>query len=148
MTLPIRVAAALLVSGVLATELLAQTPPAGSRNNPAQPYNSSQPMRRQSIVQHYPYPYPGAYHGDESGGFRNPGGTGRYLEYYPPGNQFQVAPAQDAVRVATFGGGGIPDRNEQLAAQRIGISRYNSIQGHIDRMAQPSFGYGFFGGMY
>jgi hypothetical protein len=150
MTTPIRVAAALLVSGVLATEGRAQAPPApaGPQGNAAQPSNRPQPLRRQSIVQHYPYPYPGAYHGDESGGFRNPGGTGRYLEYYPPGNQFQVAPAQDAVRVATFGGGGIPDRNEQLAAQQVGISRYNSIQNHIDSMARPSFGYGFFGGMY
>lgn len=110
----------------------------------------AQPPKRQSIVHHYPYPYPGAYHGDENGGFRNPGGTGRYLEYYPPGNRFQVAPQQDPVRPATFGGGGIPDRNEQLAAQQIGISRYNAIQGHIDNMARPmyGFGFGFFGGMY
>ena len=39
--------------------------------------------------------------------------------------------------------GGYPSRSEQLAAQQVGISRYNSIQRHIDRMAMPRFGYGF-----
>jgi hypothetical protein len=115
---------------------------------PAQP--QAQAPRRRSIVHHYPYPYPGYYHGDLTAGWRNPGGVGRYGEFYPPGNQFQVNPAQDPVKVATFGGGGIPDRNEQLQAQQIGIQRYNSIQGHIDNMARPYIGYGvgFFGGAY
>ena len=34
-----------------------------------------QPHRRRSIVHHYPYPYPGAYHNDDTAGFRNPGGV-------------------------------------------------------------------------
>lgn len=161
MTTTVRIAAALALATFAAGEARAQAPaqppaqtapaPAGAQAYPGQPQAAppaQQQVRRQSIVHHYPYPYPGAYHGDQYGGFRNPGGTGRYLEYYPPGNQFQVAPQQDAVRVATFGGGGIPDRNEQLAAQQIGISRYNAIQGHIDNMARPAFGFGFFGGMY
>jgi hypothetical protein len=54
--------------------------------------------------------------------------------------------------VAKFGVGGYPSRAEQLQAQQVGISRYNSIQGHIDRMAMPRFGYGFgaggFGGFW
>jgi hypothetical protein len=103
-------------------------------------------MKRRSIVHHYAYPYPEYYHGDATGGFRNPNGAGRYIEYYPPGNQFQVNAGTDPVKVATFGGGGVPDRNEQLAAQQIGINRYNAIQGHIDNMARPAFGVGFFGG--
>ena len=152
MTFSIRVMLALVLLVIFAAELKAQTAPAaaaaGAQVNPYQPYQTPQPVKRQSIVHHYPYPYPEAYYGDSTGGFRNPGGTGRYLEYYPPNNQFQVSPQQDAVRVATFGGGGIPDRNEQLAAQRVGISRYNSIQGHIDSMARPAFGFGCFGGMY
>jgi hypothetical protein len=109
-------------------------------------------LRRRSIVHHYPYPYPEYYHGDQTAGFRNPGGVGRYLEYYPVGDQFQanVDRGEDPVRVAGFGGGGIPDRNEQLQAQQIGIQRYNAIQGHIDNMARPYIGYGvgFFGGAY
>jgi hypothetical protein len=109
-------------------------------------------MRRRSIVHHYPYPYPGFYVNDATAGFRNPGGTSRYLEYYPPGNQFQLDPGRDPVRVATFGGGGIPDRAEQLASQQVGIQRYNSLQQHIDNYARPFIGYGFgvggFGGFY
>ena len=40
----------------------------------------------------------------------------------------------------------------KLAAQQVGISRNNSLQQHIDRMAMPRFGYGFgvggFGGFW
>lgn len=106
--------------------------------------------RRRSIVQHYPYPYPSYYNDDSSAGFRNPGNIGRHAEYYYPGEQFQSA--GDPVKVAQFGQGGYPSRSEQLAAQQVGISRYNSIQQHIDRMAMPRFGYGFgvggFGGFW
>ena len=111
-----------------------------------------QPQRRRSIVHHYPYPYPGYYNNDETAGFRNPGGVGKYAEYYPPGNQFQVQ-GGDPVRVAQFGvGGGYPSRGEQMQAQQIGISRYNSIQNHIDNYARPpsaiGFGVGGFGGFW
>ncbi|APW63345.1 hypothetical protein [Paludisphaera borealis] len=108
-------------------------------------------QHRRSVVQHYPYPYPGYYHGDETAGFRNPSGAGRYAEYYPAGDRFQVE--NDPVRTARFDqGGGAPDRSEQLAAEQIGIQRGNSIQGHIDNYARPAFGYGFgvggFGGFW
>jgi hypothetical protein len=159
MNAPIRLIAVLAGPALLLAQAVAQTPgqspapapaaaPAQAAPGRPQAWTQAQHPRRQSIVHHYPYPYPEAYHGDEYGGFRNPGGTGRYLEYYPPGDRFQLseARAQDPVRVATFGGGGIPDRNEQLAAQQVGIARYNAIQGHIDRMAQPMYGFGFFGG--
>ena len=109
-----------------------------------------QPQRRRSIIHHYPYPYPGAYYADETAGFRNPGGVGRYSEYYPPGDRFQVE--GDPVRVAQFGVGGYPSQAEQRAAQQVGISRYNSIQRHIDNYAMPRYGYGFgmggFGGFW
>ncbi len=109
------------------------------------------PQQRRSIVHHYPYPYPGYYNNDDTAGFRNPGGVGKFAEYYPPGNQFQVQ--GDPVRVAQFGvGGAYPSRGEQMEAQRIGISRYNSIQNHIDNYAMPHYGYGFgvggFGGFW
>jgi hypothetical protein len=104
-----------------------------------------QPQRRRSIVHHYPYPYPGAYYNDDTAGFRNPGGVGRHAEYYLPGDRFQVE--TDPVRVARFNQGGYPSRAEQLAAEQVGISRYNSIQQHIDNYAMPHYGYGFgFGG--
>jgi hypothetical protein len=109
-----------------------------------------QTQRRRSIVHHYPYPYPGAYYADDTAGFRNPGGVGRHAEYYPPGDRFQNE--QDPVRVAQFGQGGYPSRSEQMAAQQIGISRYNSIQRHIDNYAVPHYGFGFgmggFGGFW
>ena len=108
------------------------------------------PQRRRSIIHHYPYPYPGYYQNDDSAGFRNPGNVGRHAEYYLPGDRFQVE--GDPVRPAQFGVGGYPSRAEQMEAQRIGISRDNSIQGHIDRYAAPQWGYGFgvggFGGFW
>lgn len=159
-----RVAAALVLSTPFVTAVRAQTPPAPTAAGPipaptARPALPTQTQtartaavpaqnlpRRRSIVQHYPYPYPEYYRNDSTGGFRNPGGTGRYLEYYPPGNQFQNNQETDRVKVATFGGGGVPDRNEQLQAQSVGIARYNAIQGSIDRYARPAFGVGYFGG--
>lgn len=145
-----RVAATLVVTGATALAASAQSPaPPTDPNTPAgvAAEHQLQPYKRRSIVQHYPLPYPEYYHGDQSAGYRNPGGNGRYLEYYPPGNQFQER--GDPVRVARFDqGGGAPDRAEQLAAQQIGIQRQNSIMNHIDRYARPAFGVGFFGGFY
>jgi hypothetical protein len=108
------------------------------------------PQRRRSIVHHYQYPYPGYYQGDETAGFRNPGGVGRHAEYYPPGDQFQVQ--GDPVRVAQFGVGGYPSRAEQMQAESLGNQRYNSIQQHMDNYSRPSWGYGWgvggFGGFW
>jgi hypothetical protein len=101
---------------------------------------------RRSVVHHYAYPYPDYYHGDETAGFRNPGGVGRHAEYYPPGDRFQIE--SDPTRVARFDSGGGPNRAEQLAAQRLGIARSNSLQYHIDRYAMPHYGYGFGVGFY
>src|SRR5262249_15632978 len=103
------------------------------------------PTHRRSIVHHYPYPYPGYYHSDATGGFRNPGGQGRYAEYYPPGDQFQseVDPGRDAVQVAKFGTGGGPNWDEQRASQYLGVARYNSIQNSINHYA-GGFGWGFY----
>lgn len=148
-----QVLTSLAVSTAIVSVSLAQPPASRNpgQNPPAQP-PAAKANPRKSIVHHYPYPYPGHYHGDQNAGYRNPGHVGRFLEYYPPGNQFQNSgnSGQDPVKVANFGGGGVPDRNEQLQAQQIGISRYNAIQGHIDRMAQPYIGYGvgYFGGAY
>jgi hypothetical protein len=105
------------------------------------------------VVHHNPYPYPNFYESDETAGFRNPGGVGRFREYYPAGNQFQLGHEQDPVRVARFDqGGGAPDRAEQLQAEALGIAKYNAIQGHIDNYARPYMGFGFgvggFGGFY
>lgn len=111
------------------------------------------PQQRRSVVQHYPYPYPGAYHGDATGGFRNPGGVGRYAEYYPPGDRFQSG-GTDPVKVARFDqGGGAPDRQEQIEAYNAGTARYNAIQRHIDSYSNRMFyGFGFgmggFGGFW
>jgi hypothetical protein len=146
--------ASLVIAGALIPLAGAQTPtspgsPTSNNQATGAPAKTQQPLRRRSIVHHYPYPYPDYYHGDQSAGFRNPGGVGRYLEYYPAGNHFQEE--GDPVRVAKFDqGGGAPDRAEQLAAQQIGIQRYNSIQNHIDSYARPyiGFGAGYFGGMY
>lgn len=137
-----RTGVTLAASAVCLPLALAQTPSRSPGTSPTAPA-----VKRKSIVHHYPYPYPEYYHGDQTAGFRNPGSQGRFLEYYPPDNTFQVA--GDPTRVATFDrGGGAPDRAEQLAAQQIGIQRYNAIQSHIDNYARPAFGVGYFGGLY
>jgi hypothetical protein len=108
---------------------------------------------RRSIVHHYPYPYPSYYYNDETAGFRNPGGVGRFGEYYPPGDRFQTDGAVDPVRVATFGrGSGAPSYAEQRAAHQLGIEADSVMNQHIDNFARPYFGYGlgvgYFGGYY
>lgn len=143
--------AAIVAASVVASAA-AQQPPTSGAKPPVRPKATSATSlhpKQRSIVHHYPYPYPNYYTDDSHAGWRNPGGAGRYLEYYPPGDRFQEA--GDPVRVARFDqGGGAPDRAEQLQAQQIGIQRYNSIQNHIDRMARPYIGYGvgYFGGFY
>jgi hypothetical protein len=143
-------AAVFLFTSALTCAVIAQAPPPNNSGNA--PSNratasTSTAPRRRSLVQHYPYPYPGYYNNDDRAGWRNPGGNGRYLEYYPPGNQFQIRDV-DPVRAARFDTNGV--RAEEMHAQQIGIARYNSIQNHIDSMARFNMGYGmgvgFFGG--
>src|SRR4051794_809328 len=87
MTRITQVTVAVGVAGLFVASLAAaQTPAPAPSQNPTPGSNQRVAPRgftpqRKSIVHHYPYPYPGAYHGDESGGFRNPGGAGRYIEY-------------------------------------------------------------------
>jgi len=166
MTRLTRVTSALLLSGTLAPLATAQTPP--PRYNVQRPANpqvtaprqapaTSTPSaaqaqsqaRRRSIVHHYPYPYANYYYNDRTAGFRNPGGGGRYAEYYPPGDRFQNESGRDPVRVATFDRGGGPTLADQRAAQQIGIQRESVIYNHIDSYARPygfGFGVGYFGG--
>jgi hypothetical protein len=154
-----RIASYVAVAAVGGPLAVAQAPPAGvapqprggaPQTRPAPARNAGQPAQRplrRSIVHHYPYPYPEYYHGDDRAGFRNPGGVGRYLEYYPPGNRFQEE--GDPVRVAGFDRApGVPNRAEQMAAEQIGIQRENAIMSHIDSYARPAFGVGYFGGFY
>jgi hypothetical protein len=151
-----RFVSALLVTAAVGPFAYAQAPPAAKRP-PARPQvvpsrpattktaprvAQGRPQRR-SIVHHYPYPYPSYYNNDRTGGFRNPGGVGRYREYYPPGDPILTQPAQDPVRVATFGRGGGPTLADQRAAQQIGIQRENAIMNHIDSYARPYYGYGY-----
>lgn len=160
MTPLLRIASALLISSAFvpqSTTHAQTTPTSGGRplprvsNNRSAFSQTSSTPRRRSIVHHYPYPYPNYYTSDQSGGFRNPGGVGRYSEYYPPGDRFQAGGGGvDPVRVATFDRGGGPTLADQRAAQQIGIQRDAVLQRHMDNFARPFFGYGygvgFFGG--
>jgi hypothetical protein len=165
-------APALIVSAAIVSISFAQAPTPANRQTPASTTSTQQvapaqkpsnattataakpAVRRRSVVHHYPYPYPDYYYGDRMAGWRNPGGVGRYGEYYPPGGQYEMnMNALAPLRAAGFNqGGGIPTRQEQLAAQQVGIQRQNSIQQHIDNYARPYVGYGFgvgyFGGFY
>ena len=140
-------AAALVLTGATLPPGFAQAPdPSGGQaepNTPAALAAELHPPRRRSIVHHYPLPYPEYYHGDQTAGFRNPGGVGRYIEYYPPGDRFQEN--SDPVRVARFDTG-FGNRSEQMQAQQVGIQRENAIMNNIDRMAAPRLGIGYFGG--
>lgn len=89
-----------------------------------------------TVVRHNPLPQ-----SDHSWGVRNPGGVGRYAEYYPPDNKFQNANAR--VPVAKFDTGEGPNRAEQQASQSLGIQRANQIQGNINSYSRMSYGYGF-----
>lgn len=107
--------------------------------------------QRRSVVHHYPYPYPEYYHGDRDGGFRDPGGRGRYAEFYTP--EDLATKGHDPTQVATFAkSNGAPDRNEQIQAYNAGTQRYNAIQRSIDNYARPYWGMGFgaggFGGFW
>ncbi|OJW24625.1 MAG: hypothetical protein BGO49_06160 [Planctomycetales bacterium 71-10] len=109
------------------------------------------PQQRRSVVHHYPYPYPGYYHGERDAGFRDPEGRGRYAEFYTP--EDTSTRGHDPTQVASFAkSNGAPDRNEQIAAYNAGTQRYNSIQRSIDSYARPYWGMGFgvggFGGFW
>ncbi len=80
-------------------------------------------------------------YGNTSGwGWRNPGGVGRFKEYYPPGNQFQNPGSP--VEQAHFDEGPVSTRRSmQLQSQQVGIAKYNAIQGHIDRYGMPRMGF-------
>lgn len=95
-----------------------------------------------SVVRQYPH-----YTSEYTYGYRNPGGVGRYSEYYPPNDQFQNG-GRDPVAHPGF------DQNipvgsisEQAMATSVGVSRYNAMQQHMDNFARP-MGYGFGFGMW
>jgi len=120
-------------------------PAANPGNGPAPSPGDVQPYRRRSIV--HRYPQQGDNSDNSAPGFRNPGGRGRKEEFYQAGDKFQSQEGvKDPVGVAKFDQGGGPNRQEQLQAQQVGIQRGNSLQNHIDNMARPYYGVGFFGG--
>jgi hypothetical protein len=94
----------------------------------------------------YSYGYGDGGSSEGTWGYRNPGGVGRRPEYYPPDDQFQNGGPHNYV--AQFDQGpAATQRSAQLQSQSVGIARYNSIQGHIDRYGMPRIGYGWgFGG--
>ena len=147
MKYPRRFAATLTLTVAVSLAAFGQAPdpPAGRAepNTPLALAAELHPPRRRSIVHHYPHPYPEYYHGDQTAGFRNPGGVGRYIEYYPPGDKFQEN--NDPVQAARFDTG-FGNRSEQIQAQQVGIQRENAIMNNIDRMAAPRLGVGYFGG--
>src|SRR6516165_5505877 len=132
-----RFAVAAALTGAVAPGVEAQAPPPQAPPAPAQAQTQAQaqpnsapaprrvaptdvPAFRRSVVHHNPYPYPNYYENDATAGFRNPGGVGRFREYYPPNNQFQLYNERDPTVVARFDqGGGAPDRAEQLQAESL-----------------------------
>lgn len=114
---------------------------AAIQTDPTQP-DYFEPAHR-SVIRHNPLPY----RDDQSYGFRNPGGVGRFAEYYPPGNKFENT-GKDPVQVAGFDSNPSGDRKEQMAAQSLGIRRESMIQNQINTYGRPlGYGFGFGGGI-
>ena len=147
-------ATALFLAGVFASTAFAQAPPPGQpQGYPSAPRVAPYPhalTQRRSIVHTNPFPYRGYYDDDSTGGYRNPDGVGRVAEWYPPGNRFQIDPLTISHTASFDTTPGVPNRQEQLAAQQVGIARNNSLQSHIDNYARPFYGLGvgYYGGMY
>ena len=77
------------------------------------------------------------------GHFANPGNIGRHAEYYTaftPLNGY----VPHSLPPATFGNGGLPTREQQIEAVRVGAYRGAMIQNHIDAYGRP-IGFGYFG---
>ena len=90
------------------------------------------------------------------GRFANPGGVGRYAEYYTANTLTSQLERRPAVS-ARFGGagsgrGGLIDRAGQIAAYQAGQSGARNLQNNINAYGRPSviygagFGFGGFGG--
>jgi hypothetical protein len=85
------------------------------------------------------------------GRFANPGGIGRYSEYYTPFTPMTTSYPGPSNRVAGFGQGGGPSRAEQIEAFRVGQFRTQNIQNNINAYGRPvgfgfGYGYGYGGG--
>ena len=79
---------------------------------------------------------------DERGRYANPGGVGRYAEYYTantPTSQYERQPRP----AARIGNGGVPDRASQIAAFQAGQMRTRNIQNNINTYGRPYAAYGF-----
>lgn len=132
------------------TSLLAQTSqpagtgaPASPGRVPARASFADLPAPHPSILRARPWheDYVPESQKAASYGVRNPGGVGRFAEYYPPGNQFQnAAPAHITARTGV--GGGAPSLADQRAAQAVGTATYSALQTHIDTYGRPMMGFG------
>jgi len=162
-----RIASVLIVGGLMAPWAMAQGPqgqPGGRPpaslfppvpTDPAHPnYNAA---AHRTILRHNPLPAGTTYrsyygptsstHGER--GFANPGGVGRYAEYYDE-NTPKSQVDQHPVPVARFDSGGGPTRSDQIAAAQVGQQRARNIQDNINVYGRPygaigaglGFGYG------
>jgi hypothetical protein len=156
-----RIASVLIVGGLMASWAQAQVqapqgkpggPPPATLfppipTDPAHPnYNAA---AHRSIVRHNPLPPASSYrshYGPTSStngtrGFANPGGVGRFAEYYDeytPRSQVDQHP----VPVARFDSGGGPTRADQIAAAQVGQQRARNIQDNINVYGRPYGAYG------
>ncbi len=157
-----RVAAFLILGGILVSSGWAQDPPAVQPRASTPRESLSAPIptdpahpnyhagANRSIVRHNPLPYRSSFgsyrrgYSEGGSGYANPGGVGRYSEYYDPNtptSQVDLHP----MPVARFDSGGGPDRAEQIAAYEAGTARSGNLQRHIDAYGAPygAFGAGF-----
>jgi hypothetical protein len=91
------------------------------------------------------------------GRFANPGGVGRYAEYYTDNTLSAAPPVAQARSQPRFDKGPGPTRADQLAAFQAGQQRTRNIQNNINAYGRPygaygaGFGFGFglaTGGLY
>ena len=153
------VASVLVVGGLMASWASAQAPQVRQGGLPSQTlpppvptdpaHRDTQATARRTILRQNPSPRSTSYRANppyQSGpsstrGFSNPGGVGRYAEYYTantPNSQVDLHP-QPTGRF-DFGGG--PDRSQQIAAAQAGQQRARNIQDNINAYGRPYGAYG------
>jgi hypothetical protein len=78
-------------------------------------------------------------------GVRNPGGVGRYAEYYPPGDMFQNGGHDPTPRAGFDQNLPVGSIDQQAMATQVGTQKYSVMQQHLDNFSRPLGFYGFGG---
>ena len=112
------------------------------------------PAFRRSVVHHNPYPYPNYYENDADGRLpqsRRGRAASRVLSARTTSSRSTASATRPSSPSSTRAAAH-RTAPSSCRPSRLGIAKYNSIQGSIDNYARPAFGFGYgvggFGGFY